>query len=419
MAKYQIIVVSLVLVLMVPGVSAWLLFDDFESGFNWTTSGTDTWVRVTTNPYSPIYHAEVSSTGGDAYITKNVSTVGYSNVGFSYVRKLVGVDTADEFAAQWWDGGAWNTVEATGTASEDGGYVVRSFALNGYADNNAALRLRFLCNVGAVSEYCRVDNVLLNAIETQAADFSIVAQGVTETDIGERVENTWSVVSRIPVSILDVQCDFFQMMGINDTENEELINSSLLDVEYVIENYTFRVYWDANGSLVDEGKNVEVECNATVNGIEFSGISQFVYVNRERTLWQMIGMFYSYVLQMLGIAEDTQQLVSAQAEMVDAKVEVGGTGYATTFLTYADGTVDENASCYLDVWYPDSVQWIDGQQMNASGSDGRYTYGLEGPAVTGVYQMRSYCNGSALMNRTRYAYANLEVFDGIVMEMIS
>jgi hypothetical protein len=128
---------------------------------------------------------------------------------------------------------------------------------------------------------------------------------------------------------------------------------------------------------------------------------------------------WNWVQSILGITSDTQQLVSAQADLVVSRVPLGGEGYVTTFVTYADDVVDVNASCFLDAWAPDGTQWVDGQQMVAVGSDGRYVFNISEPIQLGTYQLRSFCNGSALMNRTRYAYATLEVFDGVRMEMIS
>lgn len=140
-------------------------------------------------------------------------------------------------------------------------------------------------------------------------------------------------------------------------------------------------------------------------------------------LIDLITDIWNWVQDLLGITQDTQQLVSGDVEMVDAKAAIDGTGYATTFLTYADDEVDVNATCYVDIWYPNSTQWVDGQQMNATGSDGRYIYSISQPNTDGLYQMRSFCNGTSLMNRTRYAYANLEVYlevyNDVRMEMIS
>ena len=233
---------------------------------------------------------------------------------------------------------------------------------------------------------------------------------------------TFSVHSkRIILFINDKEHNISYLFPEHNYSHEEL-NNSLLNLRYEVaaDNSYFKVYWDANESVgVVEGYNYEVQCSGYVGELYLSSFSQFVYINREKSRQSMFEQFIVWFLQLLGITTDTQQLVSGQAEMVDAKGAIDGSAYVTTFLTYADDTVDVNASCYLDVWYPNSTQWVDEQQMTSTGSDGRYTYELTSLPEDGLYQMRSYCNGTGLMNRTRYAYANLEVYDDIIMQMIT
>ncbi len=148
-----------------------IFFEGFESGIaGWTTtavSGANKWTASPTNPYQGSYHAQsnpMSTNEPASVLEKTISTSGYSNINLSYYRKLVGLDAADEFKAKWYDGVSWQTAEQTGGASaNDAAYVFKEFTLPASADNNANLKVRFECTAGAVSEFCRVDNVKLTS----------------------------------------------------------------------------------------------------------------------------------------------------------------------------------------------------------------------------------------------------------------
>ncbi len=145
--------------------------DGFESGISgWTTtavSGGNEWTASTTNPYSGSYYAQsnpMSTNEPASILEKTISTSGYSNIKLSYYRKLVGLDSADEFKAMWYNGNSWQVLEQTGSNSaNDASYIFKEFTLPASADNNANLKVRFECTAGAVSEFCRVDNVKLTA----------------------------------------------------------------------------------------------------------------------------------------------------------------------------------------------------------------------------------------------------------------
>lgn len=149
-----------------------LLFDDFESGNlnGWTlskASGANDWTASTTNPYQGTYHAQSqpqSTSEPASVIERTVSTSGQQTIKFSYYRKLIGLDTADEFKAKWFDGTSWNIVEETlSNSANDASYVYKEFNLPTSAEDNPNFKIRFECTAGAVSEYCRVDDVKVTA----------------------------------------------------------------------------------------------------------------------------------------------------------------------------------------------------------------------------------------------------------------
>jgi len=143
-----------------------LMFDDFEDGNldGWSLASVENnWYVGTSNPYQGLKYAEAKpmNTNEPASILEiSVSTVGYGGVTVNYYRRLVGLDSADEFKARWFDGISWQVLEQTGSSSaNDAGYVLKSFDLPFGAGDNSAFKIRFECTAGATSEFCRVDNV--------------------------------------------------------------------------------------------------------------------------------------------------------------------------------------------------------------------------------------------------------------------
>ena len=144
--------------------------DNFESGIlnGWTTtavSGGNSWTNSNTNPYQGTRHAQSqprSTTEPASVLERTISTVGYNVINFSYYKRLIGLDVADEFKVKWFDGFVWSVLDQTGGSSaNDANYVYRYFTLPAGAGNNPNFKIRFECTAGAVSEFCRIDNVLV------------------------------------------------------------------------------------------------------------------------------------------------------------------------------------------------------------------------------------------------------------------
>ena len=147
-----------------------LFFDGFEScNLNgWTLSTIENnWYSGTTNPYAGSCYAETKPMNTNepaSIIEKSVNTSGYSNIIIEYYRKLIGLDVGDEFKSKWHDGSSWKILEETagGSANNDN-YIYKTFSLPISANNNSNFKIRFECTAGAVSEFCRVDNVKVKA----------------------------------------------------------------------------------------------------------------------------------------------------------------------------------------------------------------------------------------------------------------
>ena len=136
--------------------------DGFESGMDaWSVTGEgNTWYAHTENPYEGSYSAYVKRTGvgSPTYMETGFDASGYMTVTFSYSRRLKGLDAADDFAAEYYDGGSWVAVEHLDSGSENGGYVEKSYTIP-----SSATKIRFMCENGANGERCYVDNVTLTA----------------------------------------------------------------------------------------------------------------------------------------------------------------------------------------------------------------------------------------------------------------
>ena len=156
---------------LVQSVNASVIFSDgFESGslVSWnltSASGANDWTITNIDPFEQIFHAQSQpqSTSEPASIMEiNISTSGYQNINFSYYRKLIGLDSADEFQSMWFNGTGWTVLDFTGSsAANDASYNFTIFSLPSTASNNPNFKIRFECTAGAVSEYCRIDNVNL------------------------------------------------------------------------------------------------------------------------------------------------------------------------------------------------------------------------------------------------------------------
>lgn len=149
-----------------------LLVESFESGSfstnDWVVYGSgNPWLVSTQNPFNGLYNAQSrqSGAGNPTYLEKQISTVGYSGITLSYNRKLVGLDAADDFSAEWFDGTTWITLEHI--SSEDNlDYVFKSFLLPLSASGNSNFKIRFMCETGAVSEFCRIDDVKISTAQS-------------------------------------------------------------------------------------------------------------------------------------------------------------------------------------------------------------------------------------------------------------
>ncbi len=136
-----------------------VLFDSFEDGnlVEWNLYGTGrAWSTSTDTAYEGSFSVRAKKTGvnKDSFMEISFDVSEFDSVTFEYYRKLVGLDAADDFEVQYFDG-VWYSVEHLGSArASDSNFVFKSFSIP-----STATKIRFKCECGAVSEKCYVDNV--------------------------------------------------------------------------------------------------------------------------------------------------------------------------------------------------------------------------------------------------------------------
>lgn len=183
--------------------------DGFESGSfaagGWTTSGN---ASVSSKAdYSGIYGAEIK---GTAWIEKAVSTVGFSNINVTYVSSTKGLDSDEYLYVEWYDGSAWNRLEAT----QDTAWSSQDNSVCGPgADDNAAFKLRFRTNASNSAEYAYVDDVEISCTSSEpvhdhdvavmaiTAPTSVIAGGTATIDV--TVENQGMFEETFNVTLTD------------------------------------------------------------------------------------------------------------------------------------------------------------------------------------------------------------------------
>ncbi len=132
-----------------------LFSDGFESG-DFVAGGWTTWdiVKITKQAaYTGTYGAEPRRTGS---IEKAVSTSGYTDIRFKYVRRAYSLEAGELFYAEWWDGTGWNVLEST----NDESWLVQDWALPAAAANNTNFKIRFRLNASSgANDKGQVDDV--------------------------------------------------------------------------------------------------------------------------------------------------------------------------------------------------------------------------------------------------------------------
>jgi len=137
------------------GLSVHLLSDGFESG----DLGAGGWSAQNGNASVARSAARTGNYGArlkqTTWIERAVDTSGYAAIRLDYSRRTKGLDANELLYVEWWDGSAWQMVEATSSTS----WADQSFLLDAAAGNNPAFRIRFRTDANMKNERGDVDNV--------------------------------------------------------------------------------------------------------------------------------------------------------------------------------------------------------------------------------------------------------------------
>jgi len=139
-----------------------LLRDGFEDGDidGWTVSGPgDPWTARDVDSHTGAWSMRVQATGAGspALVEHPVGGSCSRDLRLFYWRRLEGLDGADDFAARYRAAGSWVDVERLGgDRADDGAFEHRTFVVP-----SSSTHVGFLCEGGATSESCAVDDVRL------------------------------------------------------------------------------------------------------------------------------------------------------------------------------------------------------------------------------------------------------------------
>ena len=302
--------------------AASIFSDDFEDGdlAGWsltTQSGANAWTNSNTDPSQGLRHAQdnpQSTSEPAGVMERTISTAGYSNITFNYSRKLVSIDSADEFQVEYNTGSGWNILEQTGSNSaDDSSYVLKNFTLPVSVDDGS-LQIKFECTAGAVSEICRVDEIIIsgNQIDSTAPSFS----NFVENPINGSLYSDSSLY-QLNVTINEnlIASKGLEFNGINYT-NEDIINISNVYVFNIssLSAGNYQYYWWAN----DTNRNYNV-----------SGIRYYTVVKATPSL-----------AKMLNGADNNLSVQYPQ------QINASGTSNAGTLSIYRNGILINNGQNY-------------------------------------------------------------------------
>ncbi len=319
--------------------------DDFEDGniSDWNlTTVENNWSVVTTDPYAGTYHAQANpqNTNEPASVMEiNANTSGYENIFFSYYRKLIGLDIADEFKAKWYDGASWIVVEETLSNSvNDASYVFMNFNLPSTADDNPLLKIRFECTAGAVSEYCRVDNVRVNG--------SIILGDTIPPIINSILESSDPVFLQNSIKI-----------SANVTDDVG-VDSVLIEINNV------------NYSMIQQSAAGSAKTILFKEGFETGSLNSNDWVTNGTVLWgvssfdPLFGSNYHAQVQQTGVSDPSY-----------LEINISTLGYENITFSYYKKLISLDAADDFAVDWYNGTDWVVLEQLGAGiEDDASYVY---------------------------------------------
>ena len=245
-----ILLFLLPILLITPTTADTIFSDDFEDGdlAGWTlTTVENHWTNEATDPQEGSRHAQAQprNTNEPASVMERIiSTSDYENINLSYYRKLIGLDGADEFQVEYNTGSGWIIIEQTGAGSvDDLSYEHKNFLMPASADNNTNYQIKFECTAGAVSEFCRLDNITISGdiiaspdttppsitinspLDNEFLNINTVKFNITLNEDGD---TAWYTLNSWTTNIT---------LSSTDNRNYNQTNTSIADGSYTIQYY--------------------------------------------------------------------------------------------------------------------------------------------------------------------------------------
>lgn len=300
------------IILNKTGVLEQIFFDGFESGTlnGWSVTGTgNLWSTVQSGSFEGNFSVEAVQTGAGnpTNMTRNISTVGFTNIKVNYYRQLIGMDPADEFRVEYYNGTGFTILEQLGSGSaNEPNYTFKSFNLALDADNNPNFRLRFLCENGAVSENCKVDNININGTRQVFAVYGEFMSQIFNASEGIKWENI-SWVRSLPSgtnltfqvrSCDDLACSGESFIGPTGLSNTVYVNNANENLN-VTNNIYFQykgLFSTNNGNFTPSLSSVLIKGHTIVaSTLDVVINSSYIDFNGRNISMTGSGSFWSYV----------------------------------------------------------------------------------------------------------------------------
>ena len=251
-----------------------IFFDGFESGnlTGWILTNAEdasNWTISLEDPYIGIYHIEArpkENTEPASIIKKAISTFDYNNISINYHRRLINLDSNDEFKSYWYDGLSWIVLEQTGSNQEDDtNYLLKSFNLNNNATNNTNFQIKFECTANSNNEYCRIDNVNLSGtlITTTSTTSSSSSTTSTSTSSSSTTQSTTTSTTSttLPITTTTTQ-ETTTTSSTTSTTIDNILNIELISP---LDNSTFTISNDVTFQYDITSINNISNCSLMIN----------------------------------------------------------------------------------------------------------------------------------------------------------
>lgn len=164
----------------------------------------------------------------------------------------------------------------------------------------------------------------INVIKPNFGSMQVVAQGTAQVDLGKVVVSEWLILlpnstnsTVSDIQVIDGACNVMDLLD----------NPLNVSVFAITTNDKMTATFTADPVNFVEGMNYQVLCNITFNhGMYVNGVKNYVYITPHTS-------FLQYILQLIGLAEDTQASVNETLSISNQTLQI------VTLLNSTIGTI--------------------------------------------------------------------------------